>query len=159
MIKRIIQSINEDKKDHVLLGMFVGYPLMIFGYIIDLDVTSPLRTVNDIKKAIQIFKKKKSNNLITFCKSRKNPYFNMIERKKNKFKLIKNVKKIFLRRQDAPQAYEMNASIYIWKKNFLFSSNSLFSNKTIGYEMPYERSIDIDSLSDYKIVKKLISKK
>lgn len=36
MIKRIIQSINEDKKDHVLLGMFVGYPLMIFGYIIDL---------------------------------------------------------------------------------------------------------------------------
>ena len=130
-----------------------------FGYIIDLDVTSPLRTVNDIKKAIQIFKKKKSNNLITFCKSRKNPYFNMIERKKNKFKLIKNVKKIFLRRQDAPKAYEMNASIYIWKKKFLFSSNSLFSNKTIGYEMPYERSIDIDSLSDYKIVKKLISKK
>jgi len=36
VIKRIIQSINEDKKDHVLLGMFVGYPLMIFGYIIDL---------------------------------------------------------------------------------------------------------------------------
>ena len=130
-----------------------------FGYIIDLDVTSPLRTVNDIRKAIQIFKKKKSNNLITYCKSRKNPYFNMIERKKNKFKLIKNVKKIFLRRQDAPMAYEMNASIYIWKKKFLFSSNSLFSNNTIGYEMPYERSIDIDSLSDYKIVKKLISKK
>jgi len=130
-----------------------------FGYIIDLDVTSPLRTVNDIRKAIHIFKKKKSNNLITYCKSRKNPYFNMIERKKNKFKLIKNVKKIFLRRQDAPTAYEMNASIYIWKKKFLFSSNSLFSNNTIGYEMPYERSIDIDSLSDYKIVKKLISKK
>jgi len=36
MIKKIINSIPKDKKDHVLLGMFVGYPLMIFGYIIDL---------------------------------------------------------------------------------------------------------------------------
>lgn len=36
MIKQIINNIAKDKKDHVLLGMFVGYPLMIFGYIIDL---------------------------------------------------------------------------------------------------------------------------
>ncbi len=36
MIKQIINNIDKDKKDHVLLGMFVGYPLMILGYIIDL---------------------------------------------------------------------------------------------------------------------------
>lgn len=35
MIKKIINSIPKDKKNHVLLGMFVGYPLMILGYIID----------------------------------------------------------------------------------------------------------------------------
>ena len=35
MIKTIINNIPKDKKDHVLLGMFVGYPLMILGYIID----------------------------------------------------------------------------------------------------------------------------
>ncbi len=35
MIKKIINSIAKDKKDHVLLGMFVGYPLMILGYLID----------------------------------------------------------------------------------------------------------------------------
>lgn len=35
MIKKIINNIAKDKKDHVLLGMFVGYPLMILGYIID----------------------------------------------------------------------------------------------------------------------------
>ena len=35
MIKKIIDSIADDKKDHVLLGMFVGYPLMIIGYILD----------------------------------------------------------------------------------------------------------------------------
>lgn len=36
MIKKIINNIAKDKKDHVLLGMFVGYPLMILGYLIDL---------------------------------------------------------------------------------------------------------------------------
>ena len=35
MIKRIINNIALDKKNHVLLGMFVGYPLMIIGYVID----------------------------------------------------------------------------------------------------------------------------
>ena len=35
MIKKIIDSIAQDKKDHVLLGMFIGYPLMIIGFVID----------------------------------------------------------------------------------------------------------------------------
>ena len=35
MIKNIIDSIAQDKKDHVLLGMFIGYPLMILGFVID----------------------------------------------------------------------------------------------------------------------------
>ena len=35
MIKRIIDNIALDKKDHVLLGMFIGYPLMILGFVID----------------------------------------------------------------------------------------------------------------------------
>ncbi len=35
MIKRIINNIALDKKDHVLLGMLVGYPLMILGFVID----------------------------------------------------------------------------------------------------------------------------
>ncbi len=130
-----------------------------FNYIIDLDVTSPLRKVSDIKKTLKLFKRKNSNNLITYCESRKNPYFNMIEKKKKKFKLVKKLKKIYLRRQDAPKVYEMNASIYIWKKKFLFSSNKLLTTNTVGYKMPYERSIDIDNLTDFKIVKKLIGEK
>jgi len=36
MIKKIIDGIPKDKKDHVLLGMFVGYPLQILGVAIDI---------------------------------------------------------------------------------------------------------------------------
>jgi len=35
MIKKIIDSIAQDKKDHVLLGVFIGYPLIIIGFVID----------------------------------------------------------------------------------------------------------------------------
>lgn len=34
-IKETIARIARDKKDHVLLGVFIGYPLQIFGLIID----------------------------------------------------------------------------------------------------------------------------
>ena len=50
----------------------------------------------------------------------------------------------------------MNASIYIWKRNILLNKNSLFLKNTSIYKMPEERSIDIDSLFDFKIVKFLI---
>ena len=36
MIKKIIDGIPKDKKDHVLLGMFVGYPLQLLGVAIDI---------------------------------------------------------------------------------------------------------------------------
>ena len=119
--------------------------------VFDLDVTSPLRSFKDIKKAFLIFNKKKANNLVTVCKSRKNPYFNMIEKTKNKLKIVSN-KKSFKSRQAAPKVYDMNASIYIWTRNSLLK-NKLFNSKTVYYEMPVSRSIDIDSIFDFKIVK------
>jgi drug/metabolite transporter superfamily protein YnfA len=35
-LKDWIDSIADDKKDHILLGMTIGYPLMTLGYIIDI---------------------------------------------------------------------------------------------------------------------------
>lgn len=121
--------------------------------IIDLDVSSPLRNKKDIIKALNKFKKDKASNLITVCKSRKNPYFNMIEYNKKKLKIVKNLRNKILRRQDAPKVYEVNASIYIWKRNFLLKTNNIISKNTSLYEMPYNRSIDIDNKDDLEIVK------
>ena len=36
MIKRLIDNVAKDKKDHVLLGMIIGYPLMILGSLFDI---------------------------------------------------------------------------------------------------------------------------
>ena len=124
-----------------------------FDYVFDLDVTSPLRDVLDIKKAFKFFLKSGQDMLISGNKARKNPYFNMVEfDNKNQIKLVKNPKKFFVRTQDAPIVYELNASIYIWKRNSCLKQKGPFCKKTFFYEMPYSKSIDIDSLSDFKMV-------
>ena len=130
-----------------------------FETIIDLDVTSPLRKTEDILKAYKFFIKQKANILITGCKSKKNPYFNMIEIKNNKVQVAKRLKKNIYRRQDAPKTYDYNASIYIWRRKALINFKSFYTSKTVFYEMPESRSIDIDSKLDFKLVEFLLKKR
>jgi CMP-N,N'-diacetyllegionaminic acid synthase len=122
-----------------------------YDIIIDLDVTSPLRKIKDIKDAFNKFKKNKFDIIISVCKSKKNPYFNMIEIKKKRVCLVKKSKKIYTR-QDAPEVYEMNASIYIWTRKALKSKKSFFSKNTGIYVMPQNRSVDIDDNNDWNLV-------
>ena len=123
--------------------------------VFDLDITSPLRKIIDIKKAFKIFNMKNLDNLFSVNESRKNPYFNMVEiTKENKVKKIKKLQLTsIVRRQDAPKVFDMNASIYIWKRKVLFSKSYLFRKKTGIYIMPFKRSIDIDSKDDLSLVK------
>ena len=127
-----------------------------YDYIIDLDVTSPLRNISDIKKSLSKFLKNRNSNLFTITEARRNPYFNMIEISNNKIKICKKNINPFFRRQDAPKVFELNASIYIWKRSWLLKSDKLISNKTGYYFMPAHRSLDIDSDHDFKIVEHLL---
>ena len=129
-----------------------------FEIIVELDATSPLRKIEDILDAYKFFVKKKANMLITGCKSRKNPYYNMIEIVNNKLKKIKKFKKNIYRRQDSPKTYDCNASIYIWNRESLINFKSFFTKKTVFYEMPENRSIDIDSKLDFQLVEFLLKK-
>jgi CMP-N,N'-diacetyllegionaminic acid synthase len=81
----------------------------------------------------------------------------MIElNKKKEVKIVKKIKNRLYRRQDAPTVYEMNASIYFWKKKILFNENYLFRRNTGIYLMPFSRSVDIDTEEDLKLVKYFI---
>ena len=128
-----------------------------FDIIVDLDATSPLLLTKDIINSVKLFQSKKASNLISVCPSRKNPYFNMIEIINGKINICKKGKNGMLaRRQDAPKVYDINASIYIWNRKYLLKGKNLLSKQTIFYEMPEERSIDIDTKFDWKIVKHLL---
>ena len=131
-----------------------------FDYLVDLDATAPLRIVEDIVKALKQFIQNNNDNLITAMPSRRSPYFNLVEvDKKGKVSLSKKLDESIVRRQDTPKSYDMNASIYIWKRHVILNENSLFLENTGLYVMPEERSIDIDTELDYKFVEFLMKEK
>ena len=131
-----------------------------FSYLIDLDATAPLRDTQDIVNAFKQFLEDDNDNLITAMPSRRSPYFNLVEvDKNNRVTLSKKLEESVKRRQDAPKSYDMNASIYIWKRDVILNSNTLFLEKTGLYVMPEERSIDIDNELDYKFVAFLMKEK
>jgi len=128
-----------------------------FDYLVDLDATAPLRSVDDITLSFEQFLKNNNDNLITAMPSRRSPYFNLIEvNNKGDVYLSKKLDDTIVRRQDAPKSYDMNASIYIWKRDVILNADTLFLERTGLYVMPEERSIDIDTELDYKFVEFLM---
>tara|TARA_B100000768_G_C11278907_1_gene377416 strand:- start:338 stop:1042 length:705 start_codon:yes stop_codon:yes gene_type:complete len=130
-----------------------------FNTIIDLDITSPLRSSIDIEKALKIFLKKRYGNLVSGSIARKNPFFNQVMYRGRYLDLVCNSKKKIVRRQNAPIIYDLNASIYIWRRKNLMQSKKLITRKTTLFKMPYIKSIDIDDQYDFNIVKFILKKK
>lgn len=134
-----------------------------FDIVVDLDVTSPIRTTKDLDNAFLRFKQRDSDILFSVVESRKNPYFNMIEL--NKFGHAEASKKSsnkILRRQDAPKVYDANASIYFYKRDFLLNENNksiLDSKKADIFVMKDIYGVDIDSELDFKFIEFLIKEK
>ena len=129
---------------------------MKFDYIVDLDITSPIRKTLDIQRALKKIVREKNEILVSAIPSKKNPYFNMVEfDKKKKLKRVKNISKKVYNRQGAPKVYDMNASIYIWKRKTLLTKEDLFYGNTSLYLMKNQLAFDIDTNFDYKILKKI----
>lgn len=128
-----------------------------FVTIVDIDVTSPLRNVADILGAIELFERSGVTNVITGAPARRNPYFNLVERRKDgSVGLSKPTSPRIERRQDAPDCFDMNAAIYVWKRDVFMDRADVFYADTQIFEMPEERSHDIDSLLDFEFVELLM---
>lgn len=124
-----------------------------FDYVIDLDITSPLRQIDDVVNA---YKKKIENKecqlIYSVCESRRNPYFNMV--KVEKGFATKFTQSNFTTRQEAPAVYDMNASIYVIDADYLRNDreNMLLNAKASIYEMYDTAVLDIDCEQDFELM-------
>lgn len=124
---------------------------------VDLDVTSPLRLASDITGAVALLRESGSRNVITGAPARRSPYFNLVEQRTDgSVGLSKSAHPPITRRQDAPRCFDMNASIYVWRVAPFLDQPAVFYSDTRLFEMPEERSIDIDSDLDFVLVELLL---
>ena len=127
-----------------------------YDFYIDLDVTSPLRTAKDIDNAFNKLANSDADLICSCYRAERNPYFNMMELDEIGYAhLCKKPIENIVARQQAPQVYSLNASIYIYRRDFLVSTDYSYSGKTLLYEMS-EHSIDIDRQIDFDFVEYLL---
>jgi CMP-N-acetylneuraminic acid synthetase len=130
-----------------------------FDYILDLDVTAPLRTLEDLEAAYESFKTNdKAKTLFSVNKAGRNPYFNMVETKENGFYYLVKTSASGgpLTRQSAPQVYELNASFYLYKRAFFEKdSNKVITEQSVIYEMPHI-CFDLDNPIDFDFLEYLL---
>jgi CMP-N,N'-diacetyllegionaminic acid synthase len=125
-----------------------------FSTVVDLDATSPLRNIEDIVGAVALLESHQLESVITGSEAHRSPYFNLVEIDPvtGVVDVSKRIGDGFLRRQDVPRSFDMNASVYAWNRDALVEDPRVFYPTTGLYEMPVERSHDIDSELDFQIV-------
>ena len=122
--------------------------------ISDLDLTSPLRTVDDINGCLQaLVKSEKANVAYSVTHARRQPHFNMVMKNEEGY-MERIIKGGFLTRQDAPQCFDMNASIYAYKREPLLNNvnNSIFDGRAVAWVMKDTAVLDIDSEEDFELL-------
>ncbi len=143
-IRHCIQSVEERLGVH-------------FDLVAELDPTSPLRRPEDVTGAIALLEDSGADSVITGAPARRSPYFNLVECGADGLaRLSKPQDHIIHRRQDSPACFDMNASIYVWRRDLFVSDPRVFYPHTRLYEMPEDRSFDIDTELDFRIVEMIM---
>lgn len=121
-----------------------------YDMVVDLDITSPIRTVKDIIHLID----KKSNSdadvVFSVTDSRRNPYFNMVMKTDRGYERVINSS--FNSRQEAPEIFDMNASLYAYSPSFLESGKGIFEGKCDVIRMTDTGILDIDCENDFELM-------
>ena len=128
-----------------------------FDAVVDLDITSPLRRLEDIEKLIAEYNSNSNYDLVfSVVPSRRNPYFNMVQENGKGF-YEKVCKSNYTARQQAPAIYDVNGSIYAYRPAFLESE---ITKTILDYNcgvtvMPEYFVVDIDSEHDLEVLEYL----
>jgi len=122
-----------------------------FDYNIDnfvvLQPTSPLRTVEDIDGAIDLFQRKDADSVVSYTRELHPIEWHKYLTEEGKFENIFDEK--LLNRQAFRKSYYPNGAVFVFKAG-LIRSGSYYSGKSFSMIMPRSRSVDIDTLDDFR---------
>jgi CMP-N-acetylneuraminic acid synthetase len=130
-----------------------------YDYVLDMDVTAPLRNLDDLLSAFEILKNNpEAVNLFSVSPASRNPYFNMVEQKPNGFfAQIKTPEAGIFTRQSTPTVYDMNASFYFYRQSFFEQGyKGAITDKSLIYIVPH-LCFDLDHPTDFDFLSYLIA--
>lgn len=131
-----------------------------FDICVTLQPTSPLRTADDIQGSLDLFESKKADAVISVCKAEHPPQWTSTIGKNNEMDIFARQLVQNKRSQDFGDFYRLNGAIYCNSVHKLMEAVSpIFEDNSYAYVMPFNRSIDIDTLEDFELAEFYLSKK
>lgn len=121
-----------------------------YDFVIDLDVTSPLRTKGDVLTAFEmLLANQDALNIFSVSEAGRSPYFNMVEFNTEGYAVVVKQLESIKSRQAAPKVFDMNASFYIYRRQF-FQDNwrTATTNRSLAYVMDHI-CFDLDEPNDF----------
>jgi CMP-N,N'-diacetyllegionaminic acid synthase len=137
---------------HALGALPERYDLLLL-----LQPTSPLRTAADIDAALEQCLQGETQTCVSVCEPDKSPYWMMTMPADRTVQPLFPPEQVPARRQDAPPIFALNGAIYIAPTPHLAAGGGFVIKGTIGYVMPKERSLDIDTELDLRLADFLLT--
>lgn len=122
----------------------------VYDVVVDLDITSPLRRVADIENLIDTHIRTGADVTTSVTPARRNPYFNQLKRTEQGYRKV--CESNFTARQQAPDIYDMNASLYAYCPQYLRSGGQVLDGYVEVVEMYDTGILDLDHENDLELM-------
>ena len=126
-----------------------------YDFVVCLQATTPLTTTEDIDGCIEKCINADANSCVSVSEPEKSPYWMLRFTDKDYLEPLMDASYLTKRRQELPHVYIPNGAIYVCNVAWLIQSKNLFSERQLGFVMPRERSLDIDTEQDFTILENL----
>jgi CMP-N,N'-diacetyllegionaminic acid synthase len=123
-----------------------------------LQPTSPLRTVEDIEGICQLQKINNKQCVVSVCRTSIKPYLTFQITTEGILNPIMKVPSLKLSQHNHPKYWRLNGAMYLANCDWLRKNVAFITSETIGYLMPSERSIDVDTKMDWDWAEFLMEK-
>ncbi len=120
-----------------------------FDYAVVLQPTSPLRAAEDIDACVALCAETGAPSVVSVARSEKHPAW-MYELDEGRMRPVLG-QVPGSRRQDMNAVYSLNGAVYVIAAEAFRLHPVILTDRTLGYPMPAERSIDIDTPLDLEI--------
>ncbi|GLO80045.1 acylneuraminate cytidylyltransferase family protein [Sulfitobacter pontiacus] len=123
-----------------------------------LQPTSPLRTAADLEAGAALWKEAPSaGGCVSVCEAAESPWLMFGTDTSHQLKRLLPEPATGLRRQVLPKALVLNGAFYFVDVQRFRAERRLIFDDSLGFEMPVERSRDIDTLDDFEAVERLLA--
>jgi len=121
-----------------------------------LQPTSPLRTTDDVRGALALAEDRGAAAVISVTEAEHHPWWMKRISRDGRLLSWSEPPRQAVRRQDLPPAYALNGAVYVTRRRALQAEISLSPEPTFAYEMPPERSLDIDTPWDLRLAELIL---